>query len=143
MTQKIYINHLVSEMAKKSYTGLNIQYPITQLILSGEKIVETRTYPLPNKYLNTDLLIIETPGKNRNFKSRIIGIVQFSENIKYKSLKDFRSDFSRHRVSSGSKWDWKDEKPKWGWKISKLKILDKRTTFSKTKGIVFTKNITL
>ena len=30
---------------KKSYVGINIQFPISQLIVDGKKTIETRTYP--------------------------------------------------------------------------------------------------
>ena len=38
--------------------GINIQFPISQLILSGDKTVETRTYPIPERYLGVDLALI-------------------------------------------------------------------------------------
>ena len=40
-------------MAKR-YTALNVQYPISQDILSGEKTIETRTYVIPEKYLGKE-----------------------------------------------------------------------------------------
>lgn len=125
---------------KKTYTGINIQYPISQLILSGEKTIETRTYPIPEKYVGQEMLMIETPGKTGRFKARIVAIIRFENCFQYKNSKDFYKDVKRHCVTPDSPWAWKDEKPKWGWKISfkkeiKLLILNKR------KGIIYTQNI--
>jgi len=62
----------------KKLTGINIQFPISRLILSGEKTVETRTYPIPEHYINQELAIIETPGRDGDFKARIVGTIIFS-----------------------------------------------------------------
>lgn len=129
-------------MSKKNYTGINIQFPISQLILNGEKTIETRTYPIPKKYINKDLLMIETPGPEGKFQARIVGIIRFSECYQYQTLKSFRAEFNLHKVSPESKWDWTSNKPKWGWKITKITPI-KSKAFQRNKGIVFTKNITL
>ena len=52
-------------------TGLNVQAPWTGLLISGEKSVETRSYPLPKKYVGEKLALVETPGKSGSFKRRI------------------------------------------------------------------------
>ena len=49
--------------------AINIQFPISELILSGKKTIETRTYALPEKYIERDLYLIETPGSNGAFKA--------------------------------------------------------------------------
>jgi hypothetical protein len=128
------------DKTKRVYTGINIQYPISQLILSGEKTIETRTYPVPKKYLGKELLIIETPGKSGRFKSRIVAIVQFDSCFQYKNSKDFYADAAKHGVSSDSPWAWNSEKPKWGWIIGKVKRLP-ATQLNRQPGIVFSKNI--
>ena len=55
-------------------TGINIQSPWSRLLIEGDKCVETRSYPIPEKYVGEDLGLIETPGKDGDFKARIIGI---------------------------------------------------------------------
>ena len=127
---------------KKQYTGINIQWPISELIINGQKTIETRTYDLPSQYLNTEMAVIETPGKNGKFKARIIGIVIFTECIKYKNKKDFYKDIDKHFVTKDSEWAWKD-KAKYGWKVSIVKKLTKPIPAPLKKGIVFTKNINL
>ena len=127
-------------MSKKSYPGINIQWPISELILSGEKTVETRTYPIPEKYLNQEMVLIETPGSRGKFKARTRAIIVFTDCFEYKNKKEFHADFARHRVEKGSVWDWQD-KPKWGW-VTVLKIiLDKPIRVNKKTGIVFSKKI--
>jgi hypothetical protein len=127
-------------MKKKTYTGINIQYPISQLILSGEKTIETRTYPIPEKYLGQDMLMIETPGKTGKFKSRIVAIIRFDECFHYKNSKEFYKDTKRHCVTPDSAWAWTDEKPKWGWSL-KIKKIKTSILCSKKIGIRYTTNL--
>src|SRR4051812_17550560 len=105
---------------KQCFVGINIQWPISSRILDGTKTIETRTYPIPLKYIGKDLLIIETPGKEGKFKARIVGLVRFSGSFKYSSREHFAADHGRHLVSRDSPWFWKG-KAKWGWEIVSVK----------------------
>ena len=125
----------------KKLTGINIQFPISRLILSGEKTVETRTYPIPEHYIGRELAIIETPGRDGDFEARIVGTVIFSGCFAYQSKAKFYADAQRHHVSADSPWCWNDEKPKWGWEISKMTKLKKSVPAPKRRGIVYTKNV--
>lgn len=125
----------------KEYTGINIQFPISELILSGEKSIETRTYPLPNKYLGKELAFIETPGAKGKFKARVVAIIKFTECFKYRTKKEFYNDIDKHCVSKDSPWAWKD-KDKWGWKVIIVRRL-KKPVSCKSQGIVFRKGIKL
>ncbi len=127
-------------MKKKSLTGINIQYPISQLILCGEKTVETRTYPIPPKYLGQEMLMIETPGKIGKFKSRSVAIIVFKKSFQYKNSKDFYKDKKSHGVDHDSPWAWSDKKPKWGWQIESIRQI-KPKSVDKRLGIKFTLNI--
>ena len=127
----------------KSYTGINIQFPISQLILDGSKIIETRTYPIPKQYLGKELAIIETPGKTGRFKSRIIGTIVFSTCFQYKDKIEFYADFKNHKIAPDSPWKWHQEKPKWGWKVEIVRQLSTPIEAPKKKGIVYTKGIYL
>lgn len=126
---------------KSGYTGINIQWPISRSILDGTKTIETRHYPLPKKYENVELLIIETPGKNGAFKARIVGVITFSESIQYESESKFYKDQRFHLVDRNSPWAWKSGKIKWGWKIKMAKPFSKPVDAPKAKGIRFTNNI--
>lgn len=126
----------------KTYSGVNIQFPISRLILEKKKVIETRTYKLPEKYIGTELLIIETPGKEGKFKSRIVGKIVFSGSFKYESKKAFYEDQNRHFVDKDSPWAW-TEKPKWGWEIQSVEIFKNTKPLNKRPGIAFTTNIKL
>lgn len=126
---------------KKTFTGINIQWPISQLILSGEKTIETRTYPISEKYIGKELLIIETPGKKGNFKSRIAGIVIFGKSFPYESKAAFYKDQAFHKVDQDSIWAWNNSKPKHGWPIIKMVRFKKTMPLKKRSGIVYSTNI--
>lgn len=125
---------------KRTFTGINIQWPISQLILEGKKSIETRTYPLPKRLVNQELLMIETPGPKGKFKARSVAIIKFTGCIEYRDSADFYMDIDRHCVQPGSLWEWKDEKPKYGWVVEVLEILPEPITCKK-RGIVYRKNI--
>jgi hypothetical protein len=127
----------------RSLPGLNIQFPISQEIINGNKSIETRTYPIPKHYLGVPIFLVETPGPSGRFKARISGIVVVSRCRSYKSKKDFYADQSLHLVSPNSPWKWTDKKPKWGWTISKVIRIKKTIPLKKRTGIVFTKQLPL
>lgn len=124
----------------KHYSAVNIQWPITELILNGSKTIETRTYPLPKKYIGEELVLIETPGPMGNFTARGIAIITFGASYQYSSRRHFNSEIRLHRVSQNSKWKWLEEKPKWAWPILKIKKI-KSAVIPKHKGIRFTNNV--
>lgn len=125
--------------------GLNVQWPWSQLITSGKKIVETRGYTLPSKHLGKEIALIETPGPNGKkaagiVKARIIGTVRFSESFRYKTKAQWLSDKARHCVSPNDDlFKFKKEKPKWGWVISEVRILEAPVAAPKSRGIIFSK----
>ena len=127
-------------MSKKTYTGINIQWPISNEIISGNKIIETRTYPIPSNYLNKEMLLIETPGKSKSFKSRIVAIVKFTNCKEYKNQDDFYKDYPKHLVDKNSPWAWGGKK-KYGWEVKIIKIFTPPIEYLGKKGIVYTKNI--
>lgn len=127
---------------KKTLNAINIQWPISRDILSGAKTIETRTYPIPKKYIDKDLYIIETPGKSGKFKSRAIGIIRFNKSIEYSSKTAFYRDTKKHLVDKDSTWCWKD-KPKWGWCIISVTPFNEPVEITQKKGIRYTNDVTL
>ena len=125
---------------KQCYSGINIQYPISKIIVSGKKTIETRTYPLPEKYINVPLALVETPGKTGTFKSRVIAIVTFDNCFRYKNKTEFYLDSKKHCIDQKSPWAWA-EKPKWGWNIKKITLLKTPEQLKQRPGIVFSNNI--
>lgn len=125
------------------YTGINIQYPISRLILSGAKIIETRTYPLPKKLIGVPVLMIETPGKIGSFSSRIVAIIVFGVPFKYASERDFYRDESRHKVTRDSAWAFNPQKGKWGWPIEQLSVLKRPQVMARRPGRIYSNGISL
>jgi hypothetical protein len=128
---------------RETYTGINIQYPISRLIISGEKTIETRTYPIPEKYIGKELLLIETPGKVGRFNSRVVAKIIFAKSFKYQSVASFYQDTPKHQVDRNSEWAWDSTHPKWGWPIVQVVSFKQPIVYRKQKGIVFTTNICL
>ena len=119
--------------------GLNVQIPWSTLLINGEKSVETRSYPLPEKYVGVELALIETPGKYGRFKSRITGTITFSHSFQYPDKQSWVDDYNRHKVEELDKfYSWNTVKPKYGWVVSNIKKFDKPIPYLKKKGIVFT-----
>lgn len=127
----------------KTLAGINIQYPISRLILDGQKTIETRTYPIPAKYVGVEMAIIETPGSDGSFDARIVGLIQFSGCFKYKSKKEFYKDCHRHFVTDDMPWKWENKKPKWGWQISKVTVFKNPRKAPAKRGIVYTQCVAL
>jgi hypothetical protein len=121
--------------------AINIQYPISRLILSGDKTVETRTYPVPSELLGKELAIIETPGKTGNFPARIVGTIVFARCFPYANKRAFYEDGKRHFVTPASIWKWDSKKPKWGWEIEAVRVLKNPRPAPEKKGIIFTKEV--
>ena len=93
--------------------GINIQEEWAKKIYNGEKKIEARTWE-GGLYVDGRLLwVIETPNKPRPAKRKfaeITGVIRFGQSIEYSSYEQWRSDFYRHCVPEGSKWDWYPEK---------------------------------
>lgn len=128
---------------KRKVPGLNVQWPISELLLSGDKTVETRKYPLPQRYRGVELAIIETPGpqgrKTGRTKAEIIGTIVFSDSFLYPSKKDFDQDFSRHQVEPNhSQFRFVSGTPKYGWVVKEVKKV-KRSPAPKKRGIIYAK----
>jgi hypothetical protein len=122
--------------------GINIQYPWSKLLIDQEKCVETRSYPLPKKYIGIELALIETPGRKEKFKSSIIGTITFSHSFKYETIYDFESDFNRHLVPVDDKnYGWKNDKDKYGWVVCNINKFDESIKLNSIGGIVFRKNV--
>lgn len=123
--------------------GIAIQQPYAGLIASGEKTIETRTYPAPSWILGKPIALIETAGKSRLFKSRVIAIIEIGPSWKYESKESFYADFDQHKVGPDSLFSFEKSKQKWAWPIKKITLLDKPKVLRKRCGIVYTKDISV
>lgn len=119
--------------------GLNVQSPWGELIVSGQKTVETRSYPLPKKHENVAIAIIETPGpKKLVSKARIVGIVIFSHSLKYINVSEWRNDKRRHLIDADHvQFKFDRKKAKYGWIVKSVVKLPTPLVAPKYRGIVF------
>lgn len=121
-----------------------MQWPWSELLISGKKTVETRTYPLPQKYKGVELALIETPGPKGKKeagieKARIIGTIVFGDSFQYLNEKKWKQDALRHLVDPSDfqfSWEKRDHQV-WGWTVLKVKSLKKSVKPPKKRGIVF------
>jgi hypothetical protein len=75
--------------------GINIQAPGVEAFVAGHKVIETRFYPMPRKWVGQPLAIIETPGKAGHFQRRIAGLVIFAQSWCYADKAAFARDRAR------------------------------------------------
>lgn len=129
----------------KVIPGLNIQWPWSQLLLSGQKTIETRGYPIPEKYIGVELAIIETPGPRGKIeggvdKARIVGTITFGESFQYRTKSQWEKDVTRHMVDiTDPQFAWGKSKERWGWKVVSTEQFDRVLVAPKKRGIVFAK----
>lgn len=125
--------------------GINIQWPWSQMLLSGAKTIETRTYKIPQKYIGVELALIETPGalgkkKAGILKARIIGTITFGCCVQYETKHAWIADVSKHLVNlDDAKFGFDDRKEKWGWCVVDFKKFTKIIPVPKKRGIIFAK----
>jgi hypothetical protein len=126
--------------------GLHVQWPWSELLLSGKKTVETRSYSIPKKYLGMPLALIETPGPDGRRlgkvpHARIIGTIVFSESFKYATREEWLKDQSRHQVDPADRrFSFSENKEKWGWVVARVSKLKVPQAPPKVRGIVFVQN---
>ena len=104
--------------------GMNVQAPWAEAIVSGRKVIETRFYPMPRKWVGQPLAIIETPGKARHFRRRIAGLVLFELSWCYADKVAFARDRAKHLVDPDDPhFGWQEDgKPKWAWPIHWVEV---------------------
>lgn len=119
--------------------GINIQAPWSQLILCGQKTVETRSYPLPERHKGKMLAIIETPGRDKGLsKAKMIGVVVFSDSFLYENREDWLMDIDRHLVQPNDPlYKYTPNKPKYGWAVQSVVRLESFVPPPKKRGIIF------
>ncbi len=130
----------------KKLPGLHVQWPWSQLLLSGKKTIETRSYKLPKKYEGVELALIETPGpKGKRLggivQARIIGTITFSGCFQYESKRAWQGDRRSHCVDlSDPQYAWGSSAERWAWQVESLKKLKTPKPAPKKRGIVFALN---
>jgi hypothetical protein len=101
--------------------GLYVQRPFASSLVHGTKLIETRSYPIPDAVLGEPVYIIETPrrGQRRNGdRGMIIGRVVFDSWKRYGSRDEWLADAPMHLVADGDEqYGWQDGKKKYGWTV--------------------------
>ena len=117
--------------------GLNIQYPFSQLILTGDKTIEARRYALGHLNIarpGEEQFIIETPGKGvsaalvgeaavgpRPRVAQVVGTAIFSKSSQYTSARSWSQDRPKHRIAQGSTHDCSGEGEMHAWHVAEVK----------------------
>lgn len=136
----------MKSQSKVNLAGVHIQWPWSRLLLSGEKTVETRGYPLPKKYWGAPIAIIETAGKNGKKRAgiqsaHIIGIVTFARSFQYPSEKEWAADKKRHLVGQDDpNFGFSATKKKFAWEVQSIQPISPPKKAPKVRGIVFANN---
>lgn len=130
---------------KTQLPGINIQRPWAELLTKGDKTIETRSYPIPQKYMNRPLAIIETPGDVGGRIRRVVGIITFSGCFRYENSRQFNKDYRKHRVPKESKfhWDNRQGRDKWGWIVKSVKQMEQELPEEFRTGIIFSISVPL
>jgi len=128
------------EFFLESKIGININDSVqdfTGQILRGEKTIETRDAfsKKPEKaslhaYVGREIGIIRT-GKGKAF---LVGKAVIGKPIVYHNREEFDKDYSKHLVSSDSKFYIKPERNKIGYPL--INVVPLKPTQVTTKGIV-------
>lgn len=126
--------------------GINIQWPWSELLVSGKKTVETRSYPLPEKLRGVEIAIIETPGPSGKreagiSKARIIGTIIFADSYEYKSKQQWLNEHGLHLVEPTDKqFRFIKTKKKYAWTVGLVRRLNQSVAPPAKRGIVLAKN---
>jgi hypothetical protein len=125
------------------FPGINIQWPWSELLLTGQKLVETRSYPLPLKHKDQWLAVIETPGPRGSkeagiIKSRMTGLIQFADCFEYHDREAWLADHSRHLVQPDDAcFGFDSRKRKWGWLVNRAFLFTHSIEAPKKRGIIY------
>ena len=122
--------------------GLNIRWPVSQLILAGEKTVEVRDYDLGYRRIqlaNVETWLVETEGLVSNAstnaivgdallgprpkKAQIVAVIVFSRAEAYGDLEEFHADRARHRIREGGAQDWTGTGRRFRWQVASVRRL--------------------
>ena len=124
--------------------AINVQWPFSQLLLSGVKTKEARTYALGTNGVaiaGQELWLVETKGRetdtnqrdlaecvgekigSRPGLSQIVGTIVFSGSEQYSSEACFRGDVAAHRVKAGGRLDWSRSGVMHGWRVQHVRVL--------------------
>jgi hypothetical protein len=137
----------MAKVRRITTAGLNVRWPWSELIVSGQKNIETRGYALPERFIGKYLAVIETGNEeiaDKKPSSHIIGLIRISSCRKYTSRKQWLADFPRHKVSpTDPTYSFSTDKEKWAWEIQDVCKVAPAIAPPKTRGIKFAKRCSI
>lgn len=97
-------------------------HPFSQLLISGEKSVETRDFPLPEQYIRTPIVLVQSKGPDTPADSLVaIGQIQFTRCFEYADRSQWLADYGRHCVEPDhAMFGFTPGEPKFGWNVEVL-----------------------
>jgi len=129
--QRCHMERLEQETAWQfGDVGLEMQQPFSQLLLSGAKTVETRSYCLPASLVGRPIAVLETEcgaacgsALADNVAAgdqsvRLVGTVTFGSCFAYASADEWDADSTRHRVPATSAFSWTEDRMMFGWVVA-------------------------
>ena len=132
------------DVAELNLRGIHIQEHWAEKLYSGLKTVEARKKQFPSYTDGNPLWVIETPDKPKKGKRRvaeITGVIRFQQDpAEYANYVDWRNDFKRHRVATGSAFDWDPRKCRmFAWEIAEVRRLRFPIPIPPVRGILGSK----
>lgn len=105
------------ESEPEAEMGVNInsaEIPFTDLILSGDKTIETRPTNSLNAYVGRRVGIVKTGAG----KAMVVGYATIGQPVIYRNQQEFRAAETQHRVPAGSTFDLKEGEVKYGYPLT-------------------------
>ena len=143
-------DHDLSDDSLQWSTGqfaLEVQKPWVELIVSGSKTIEVRSYPLPQPLVHKRLWILQPPISSQAGVSSICNVIELNNmcvgrnlgngdeecplvvgwmvisSVKdYKSRDEFCLDQIKHRVPKESVYGWRSDAVVYGWCIERAGV---------------------
>ena len=132
------------DVVELNLRGIHIQEHWAEKLYSGVKTVEARKKQFPSYTDGRPLWVIETPDKPKKGKrcfAEITGVIRFQQDpTEYANYADWRNDFKRHRVESGSVFDWDPCKCRmFAWEVAEARRLAVPIPAPPVRGMVGSK----
>ena len=120
-----------SELPRKMGVNINDKtQDFTGQILSGRKTMETRDTDSLRKYVGSEVGVVST-GKG---PAQLVGYMTVGEPVVYNNRAEFKKDQSKHLVKTGSDYDIKRGKVKYGYPLTNVRRVTAEPVTS--RGIV-------
>jgi len=103
---------------------------IIDMILSGEKVIETRTHDKLKRFVGQWVGVILTGCG----KPKLVGYVFIRSQYEFISEENFREYEFCHRIPKGSKYDWDGKHKKYGYLLGDVEKLDSPIELESIKG---------